>query len=97
MISKNLLNKYPVESTDIVNTVLQGHSNNWYKIELGHFFDPETGDVSETVLYHVVNRITDVVEYQGHHLPTAISMAKNLGTAMDELVGEDANQPEYMN
>ena len=83
MFFQKLSKDHPVPVGLATEALLGEHKNNWYEIKVGKMFEPDTGEVTDTILYHVVNRITDIIEYQGHHLPAVLNMAKQLGIAMD--------------
>jgi len=72
---------------------LDAYETDWYKIRLGYMFDPETSQVGTSVLYHVVNRKTGVIEYQGSYLPSCINNVNELTKFMNELSHKEEDLP----
>jgi hypothetical protein len=64
--------------------VLKIYDTEWYKIRLGYMFDPEHSKISTSVLYHVINVKTGVIEYQGSYLPSCINNVNELSKFMKE-------------
>lgn len=60
------------EVTPSAQEFIEQYDTDWYNLRLGHQFDPETGEISDIVIYHIINRFTGVIEFQGTYLPTAI-------------------------
>jgi len=78
----------PETSPDIpaeYNDVLKFYDSEWYRIRLGRMFNPDKDKVYNSVLYHVINNKTGVIEFQSSYLPSAVGHAEQMGRAMDKL------------
>lgn len=64
---------------------LSQYDNEWYETRLGYLYDPETGNVSDTTVYHIINRNTGVIEYQGTMLPAVVQHANFMAGAMSDI------------
>ncbi len=87
--SAEIVPQLPSEWSD----VLHQYETDWYRIRLGYIFDPETSQIGSSVLYHVVNKKTGVIEYQGSYLPSCINNVNELTKFMNELTNKDEDLP----
>lgn len=73
------------------NDYLDQFGSEDYKLVIGHSFDDEAVELSNAVVYHVINKHTGVVEFQGSFLASAIDCLKALQSRLTATLVEMKN------
>lgn len=74
---------------------LSQYDTDHYEIRLGKLYDPDDGNVLDIAVYHIINRNTGVIEYQGSTLPAVIQHCRYMNEAMDAMDQSKASLIEF--
>lgn len=94
MIWNHSDNLYPA---DAQSAILNQFNTDNYSIKVGYIFDPDSSEIGSVLMYHIVNNITGVIEYQGSYLPSTIMHMQQLDKAMVDLTRTYVENPDLPN